>query len=259
MRPIIQAGLAMAVALALAGGCEDEGLEGIDPGTLGSATLRFYNFVLPDTGGPAISIDVSLNQQRVYETGLGYAWRSGGHVQDLIDLPRSSTDESHLANIRVAEVDSADALVVTGVWIEKDGHYDLLATGRPASPGSHAPRVMSLLRDRSKVPSGESRLRLVHAIPDYDSLDVYFGTQLVATLAGFRSDAAATVTPAGAGGDSLTVTLTGVLPAFDGSVDIYHSSSVSLVADSTTTMVLSYRSGQTTPGGQNEAIFQYLE
>jgi hypothetical protein len=257
-RRIARQCLAAVLTLVLAGAC-DEGLEGVDPESLGSATLRFYNFVLPDTGGPAIIIDVSLKQQRVYETGLGYAVRSGAHVQDLIDLPRSSTDESHLAEIRVSETDSASALVTTGVWIAQGRHYDLLATGRPGSSGSHGPRVMSVLRDRSAVPAGQSRLQLVHAIPDYDSLDVYFGTQWIATLAGFRSDAVVSVTPESRGGDSLTVTLTGVLPAFDGSVDIYHSSSVSLVADSTTTMVLSYREGETTPGGQNEAIFQYLE
>ena len=179
--------------------------------------------------------------------------------RDLIDLPRSSSDESHLAEIRVTEADSADALTTTGVWIEKDEHYDLLVTGRPGSPGSHAPRVMSVRRDRSGVPAGQARIQLVHAIPDYDSLDVYIGTRRVAVLTGFRSDAMTELTPAGAGSDSITVTLTGVPPAFDASVDIYHSSSVTITADSTTTMVLSYRNGETTPGGQNEAVFQYLE
>jgi hypothetical protein len=231
----------------------------VDPNTLGSATLRFYNFVLPDTGGPALGIDVGLLQQRVYESGLGYGSRSGGHVQDLIELPRSSSDDSHLAQIRVTEADSTDALVVTGVWVAKGGHYDLLATGRPGSAGSHGPSVMALERDRSAVPGGESRLRFVHAIPDYDTLDVYLGTRLLGQLPGFRSAGVATVTPAAAGRDSLTVTLPGQAPAFDASVDVYHSSSVALVADSTTTMILSYRSGETTPGGQNEAIFQYLE
>jgi len=258
-RRITKRCLAAVLALLLAGAC-DEGLEGVDPGTLGSATFRFYNFILPDTGGPALSIDVSLLQQREYVAGLDYGSRSGGHAQDMIELSRSSTDENlFLAQIRVSEVDSADALVVTGVWVQKDTHYDLLATGRPGSAGSHGPRVMALERDRSAVPGGQSRLQFVHAIPDYDTLDVYIGTRLLGQLPGFRSAGVATVTPASAGGDSLTVTLTGQSPAFDASVDVYHSSSVTLVADSTTTMVLSYRSGETTPGGQNETIFQYLE
>jgi hypothetical protein len=257
-----------ALALTAVVACDDDP-QGVDPGQTGSATLRFYNFtippdfialpMLPDTGSAPVAVDVRLDRLFVYETGLGYADRSGTHPQDLLDLPKSSDDDRHLAQIRISEADSAGALAVTGVWLQKDGVYDLFSTGQVGGTGSAVPGVVAVERDPTPVQAGRSRLQLVHAIPDYDSLDVYVGTRRVATLAGFRRTATAVVTPGAAGDDSLTVTLVGQPPAYDDVIDVYHSSSVTLVADSTTTLVLSYRSRKTTPGGDNETVFQYLE